>query len=191
MVLKHKPYSESDACSPLNIYGKTKLEGENAILSIMKFNATIIRTSWLYSEYGNNFVSTIIKLAQKNNNLNIVSDQMGTPTYAKDLGQAILNIIKNEKFNEPNRVTEIYHYSNEGECSWYDFAKEVINISGIKCTISSINSEDYPTAARRPRNTIMSKEKISNEFGLKIVFWKDSLKCCMKNLPTLSLLNKE
>jgi dTDP-4-dehydrorhamnose reductase len=189
--LKHKPYSESDACSPLNIYGKTKLEGENAILSIMKFNATIIRTSWLYSEYGNNFVSTIIKLAQKNNNLNIVSDQMGTPTYAKDLGQAILNIIKNEKFNEPNRVTEIYHYSNEGECSWYDFAKEVINISGIKCTISSINSEDYPTAARRPRNTIMSKEKISNEFGLKIVFWKDSLKCCMKNLSTLSLLNKE
>ena len=189
--LKHKPYSESDACSPLNIYGKTKLEGENAILSIMKFNATIIRTSWLYSEYGNNFVSTIIKLAQKNNNLNIVSDQMGTPTYAKDLGQAILNIIKNEKFNEPNRVTEIYHYSNEGECSWYDFAKEVINISGIKCTISSINSEDYPTAARRPRNTIMSKEKISNEFGLKIIFWKDSLKCCMKNLSTLSLLNKE
>ncbi|MDB4139081.1 dTDP-4-dehydrorhamnose reductase [Candidatus Thioglobus sp.] len=189
--LKHKPYSESDACSSLNIYGKTKLEGENAILSIMKFNATIIRTSWLYSEYGNNFVSTIIKLAQKNNNLNIVSDQMGTPTYAKDLGQAILNIIKNEKFNEPNRVTEIYHYSNKGECSWYDFAKEVINISGIKCTISSINSEDYPTAARRPRNTIMSKEKISNEFGLKIVFWKDSLKCCMKNLSTLSLLNKE
>ena len=189
--LKHKPYSESDACSPLNIYGKTKLEGENAILSIMKFNATIIRTSWLYSEYGNNFVSTIIKLAQKNNNLNIVSDQMGTPTYAKDLGQAILNIIKNEKFNEPNRVTEIYHYSNEGECSWYDFAKEVINISGIKCTISSINSEDYPTAARRPRNTRMSKEKSSNEFGLKIVFWKDSLKCCMKNLSTLSLLNKE
>ena len=129
--LKHKPYSESDACSPLNIYGKTKLEGENAILSIMKFNATIIRTSWVYSEYGNNFVSTIIKLTQKNNNLNIVSDQIGSPTYAGDLGQAILNIIKNEKFNEPNRVTEIYHYSNEGECSWYDFAKEVINISGI------------------------------------------------------------
>jgi dTDP-4-dehydrorhamnose reductase len=189
--LKQKPYFESDASSPLNIYGKTKLEGENAILSIMKFNAIIIRTSWVYSEYGNNFVSTIIKLAQKNNNLNIVSDQMGTPTYAGDLGQAILNIIKNEKFNEPNRVTEIYHYSNEGECSWYDFAKEVINISGIKCTISSINSEDYPTAARRPRNTIMSKEKISNEFGLKIIFWKDSLKCCMKNLSTLSLLNKE
>jgi len=189
--LEHKPYSESDACSPLNIYGKTKLEGENAILSIMKFNATIIRTSWLYSEYGNNFVSTIIKLTQKNNNLNIVSDQIGTPTYAGDLGQAILNIIKNDKFNEANRASEIYHYSNEGECSWYDFAKEITNISGDKCTLNPINSEDYPTAARRPRNTIMSKEKISNEFGLKIIFWKDSLKCCMKNLSTLSLLNKE
>jgi dTDP-4-dehydrorhamnose reductase len=189
--LKQRPYLETDASSPLNIYGKTKLTGENAILSIMKFNATIIRTSWLYSEYGNNFVSTIIKLTQKNNNLNIVSDQLGTPTYAGDLGQAILNIIKNEKFNEPNRVTEIYHYSNEGECSWYDFATEVINISGDKCTLNPINSEDYPTAARRPRNTIMSKEKISNEFGLKIIFWKDSLKCCMKNLSTLSLLNKE
>ena len=189
--LKHKPYFESDACSPLNVYGKTKLEGENAILSIMKFNATIIRTSWVYSEYGNNFVSTIIKLTQKNNNLNIVFDQVGTPTYAGDLGQAILNIIKNKKFNEPDRVTGIYHYSNEGECSWYDFAKEITNISGYKCTLSPINSEDYPTAARRPRNTIMSKDKISKEFGLKIIFWKDSLKCCMKNLSTLSPLNKE
>ena len=180
--LKHKPYSESDACSPLNIYGKTKLEGENAILSIMKFNATIIRTSWLYSEYGNNFVSTIIKLAQKNNNLNIVSDQIGAPTYAGDLGQAILNIIKNEKFNEPNRVTEIYHYSNEGECSWYDFAKEVINISGTQRTINPIKTEDYPTAAKRPLNTLMSKDKISKEFGLKINFWNDALKICMKNI---------
>ena len=189
--LKHKPYFESDACSPLNIYGKTKLEGENAILSIMKFNAIIIRTSWVYSEYGNNFVDTIMKLSQKNNNLNIVSDQLGTPTYARDLGQAILNIIKNEKFNELDMASEIYHYSNEGECSWYDFAKEVINILGIKCTINPINSEDYPTAARRPRHTIMSKDKISKEFGIKIIFWKDSLKFCMKNLSTSSLLNKE
>jgi dTDP-4-dehydrorhamnose reductase len=189
--LKHKPYFESDASSPLNIYGKTKLDGENAILSIMKFNAIIIRTSWVYSEYGNNFVATIIKLTQNNNNLNIVSDQIGTPTYAGDLGLAILNIINNEKFNEPDSVTGIYHYSNKGECSWYDFAKEITNISGDKCTISPINSEDYPTTARRPRNTIMSKDKITKEFGLKIIFWKDSLKYCMKNLSTSSLLSKE
>jgi len=189
--LNHRPYFESDASSPLNIYGKTKLEGENAILSIMKFNAIIIRTSWVYSEYGNNFVDTIIKLTQKNNNLNIVSDQIGTPTYARDLGQAVLNIIKNDKFNELDRASEIYHYSNEGECSWYDFAKEVTNILGTKCTISPINSENYPTTARRPRNTIMSKDKISKEFDIKIIFWKDSLKCCMKNLATLSPPNKE
>ena len=189
--LKHEPYYESDACAPLNIYGKTKLEGENAILSIMKFNAIIIRTSWIYSEYENNFVATILKLTQNNNNLNVVSDQIGTPTYAGDLGEAILNIIKNEKFNELDRVSEIYHYSNEGWCSWYDFAKEVVNISGAKCTVTAISTEDYPTAAKRPKHTIMSKEKISKEFDLKIIFWKDSLKYCMKNLSTVSLLNKE
>ncbi len=189
--LKHQTYSESDTTSPINIYGKTKLEGENAILSIMKFNAIIIRTSWLYSEYGNNFVATILKLAQKNSNLNIVSDQIGAPTYTGDLGRVILNIIKNDKFNELERVSEIYHYSNAGWCSWYDFAKEIVNISGAKCIINPINTEDYPTAAKRPKQTIMSKEKISKEFDLKIIFWKDSLKYCMKNLSTVSLLNKE
>jgi dTDP-4-dehydrorhamnose reductase len=180
--LKHKPYFESDASSPLNIYGKTKLKGENAILSIMKFNAIIIRTSWVYSEYGNNFVDTILKLTQKNNNLNIVSDQIGTPTYARDLGQAILNIIKNDKFNETNRVTEIYHYSNEGECNWYDFAKEIVNISGTQCTLNPIKTEDYPTTAKRPPNTVMSRDKISKEFGLKINSWNEALKICMKNI---------
>jgi dTDP-4-dehydrorhamnose reductase len=189
--LKHSPYFENDATSPLNFYGQTKLEGENAILSIMKFNAIIIRTSWVYSEYGNNFVATILKLAQKNSNLNIVSDQIGTPTYAGDLGQAILNIIKSDKFNTFKKASEIYHYSNEGECSWYDFAKEIVSISGAKCAINPINTEGYPTAAKRPKNTLMSKEKISKEFDLKIVFWKDSLKYCMKNLSTITFLNKE
>ena len=189
--LKHKPYFESDITSPINIYGKTKLDGENTILSIMKFNAIIIRTSWVYSEYGNNFVATILKLTQKNSNLNIVSDQIGSPTYARDLAQVILKIIKSDKFNTLEKESEIYHYSNEGECSWYDFAKEVANISGAKCTISPIKTEDYPTAAKRPQHTSMSKEKISKAFDLKIIFWKDSLKYCMKNLSTLSLINKE
>jgi len=189
--LKHEPYFESDATYPLNIYGKTKLEGENAILSIMKFNAIIIRTSWLYSEYGNNFVATILKLAQKNSNLKIVSDQIGTPTYAGDLAQVILKIIKSDKFNALEKGSEIYHYSNDGECSWYDFAKEIISNSGANCTISPIKTEDYPTAAKRPRNTLMSKEKISKAFDLKTIFWKDSLKCCMKNLTTASLIKKD
>jgi len=189
--LKHQPYSESDTTSPLNIYGKTKLAGENAILSIMKFDAIIIRTSWLYSEYGNNFVTTILKLAQKNNNLNIVFDQIGTPTYAADLGQVIVNIIKSEKFIEAKQESQIYHYSNEGSCNWYDFAREIVNISGAKCIINPIKSKDYPTAAKRPKYALLSKKKISKEFNLNINSWQDSLKYCMKNLSTVSLLNKE
>jgi len=189
--LKQKPYFESDATSPLNLYGQTKLEGENAILSVMKFNAIIIRTSWLYSEYGNNFVATILRLTQKNSNLNIVSDQIGSPTYAGDLAQAILQIIKSDKFNVLEKASEVYHYSNDGECSWYDFAKEIVNISGAKCLISPIKAKDYPTAAKRPKYALMSKKKISKEFDLKIISWKDSLKYCMNNLSTEPLLKKD
>ena len=189
--LNNNPYSESDATSPLNIYGETKLDGENAILAIMKSNAMIIRTSWVYSEYGNNFVATILRLSQKSSNLNIVSDQIGTPTYARDLGQVILDIIKSDKFNVFKKKSEIYHYSNEGKCSWYDFAKEIVRISNAKCTISPINTEDYPTAAKRPKLTVMSKEKISKEFDLKIISWKESLKYCMNNLSTAPTLNKD
>ena len=183
---KSQPYLESDTADPLNAYGKTKLAGENAVISIMKFNAIIIRTSWVYSEYGNNFVDTILKLIQKGIDLNIVSDQIGTPTYASDLGQAILNIIKSDRFIAFEGATEIYHYSNEGECSWHNFAKEIVNISGINCTINPINTEDYPTAAKRPKHVLMSKRKISKEFDLKINYWKDSLKNCMKNIQTSS-----
>ena len=189
--LKHKPYFESDTTSPLNVYGNTKLAGENAVLSIMKFNAIIIRTSWIYSEYGNNFVDTILKLIQKKSDLNIVSDQIGTPTYARDLGQVILSIIESDKLIAPKKVSEIYHYSNEGECSWYDFAKEIVSISGSSCILNPINTEDYPLAAKRPKHVLMSKKKISKEFDLKIIFWRDSLKSCMKNLSTVPFLNKE
>ena len=188
--LKQQLYFEEDTPLPLNIYGKTKLAGENAILSIMKTNASIIRTSWVYSEYGNNFVDTILRLIQKGVDLNIVSNQIGSPTYANDLAQAIINIIKNDKFNVFEKASEVYHYSNDGECSWYDFAKEIANISEANCTIHPINSENYPSAAKRPRQVLMSKRKVSQEFDLKINFWKDSLKNCMKNLPVLSPSNK-
>ena len=188
--LKHSPYFESDATSPLNFYGQTKLDGENAILSIMKFNAIIIRTSWLYSEYGNNFVATILKLSQNNSNLNVVSDQFGTPTYAGDLGQVILDIIKSDKFNILQKASKIYHFSNKGVCSWYDFANEIVSVSGANCSINPINTDGYPTSAKRPKYTGMSKEKISKEFDLKITFWKDSLKFCMLNLPLITPLNK-
>ena len=180
---KSQPYLESDATDPLNIYGKTKLAGENAVISIMHSNAIIIRTSWVYSEYGNNFVDTILKLVKNRNELNVVSDQIGSPTYASDLGLAILDIIRSEKFNGQKQESQVYHYANKGVCSWYDFAKEVIQILGSKCIINSIKTEDYPTTAKRPRSTVMSTDKISQEFDLKINFWKDSLKVCMKKLP--------
>ena len=181
---KNKPYLENDFTSPLNIYGKTKLAGETAILSIMKFNAIIIRTSWVYSEYGNNFVDTILRLSKKGDDLNIVSDQIGSPTYAGDLAKTIMNIIKNQDFMMSEIESQIYHYSNLGECSWYDFAKEIVDISGVKCSINAINTKDYPTDAERPKYVLMSKEKISNEFDLKINFWMDSLKNCIKNLQS-------
>ena len=152
----------------------------------MKFDVIIIRTSWLYSEYGNNFVTTILKLAVKNSSLNIVSDQIGSPTYAVDLAQVILTIVKSEKFIESNKKSQIYHYSNEGVCNWYDFAKEIINISGVKCTIKPIKTEDYPTAAKRPQYSLLSKKKISKEFNLKINYWQDSLKHCIQNLSNIT-----
>ena len=187
---KSQPYLESDTADPLNVYGKTKLAGENAVISIMKFNAIIIRTSWVYSEYGNNFVDTILKLVKNGNELNVVSDQIGTPTYASDLGLAILNIIRSEKFNRNEQESQIYHYSNKGFCNWYDFANEIIKILGSNCILNSIKTEDYLTTAKRPRSTVMSTDKISQEFDLKINYWKDSLKVCMKNLSVISVSNE-
>lgn len=180
--LKNRPYIESDAAEPLNIYGETKLAGENAVLSVMKFNAIIIRTSWIYSEYGNNFVDTILRLSQEKSDLNVVSDQLGAPTYANDLANVILSIIEGEKFRLTKQESKIYHYSNEGECSWYDFASEIINISGSKCILNPISAETYGSEARRPKKVLMSKQKISKEFNLKINFWKDALKICMNNI---------
>ena len=179
---KREPYIESDKTSPVNIYGKTKLEGEFAAISIMKFNAFVLRSSWIYSEFGNNFVDTIIKNATLKGQLNIISDQFGTPTYANDLAQTIIDILNKDKFNEREMPSEIFHYSNEGECSWFDFAKEIVDILQIDCNLSPITSEDYPQLAKRPKYSVLSKKKISEEFDLNINYWKDSLKSCLQNL---------
>ena len=171
---KSQPYIESDTASPRNIYGKTKLSGEIAAISIMKFNAIIFRSSWIYSEYGNNFVDTIIKNATLKAKLDIISDQFGTPTYANDLAQTIINILAEDKFNMPEMPSEIYHYSNEGECSWFDFAKEIVDTLQIDCNLSPITSDDYPQLAKRPKYSVLSKKKISEEFDLNINYWKDA-----------------
>jgi dTDP-4-dehydrorhamnose reductase len=175
-----KPYLETDTTNPINVYGKTKLAGEKALQTVMPTNALIIRTSWVYSEYGNNFVSTMLRLGKERDELNVVSDQMGSPTYATDLADTILEIIKNKEFREEDQATQIYHYSNEGEISWYKFAQEIFKIAKIDCKVNPITTQQYPTPAERPINTIMNKENISKVFNIKINSWKNSLLTCTK-----------
>ena len=174
-----KPYTETDATNPINVYGKTKLAGEQALKEIMPTDAIIIRTSWVYSEYGNNFVKTMLRLGKERDELNVVSDQIGSPTYATDLAEVILEIINDKDCQDKDRLTEIYHYSNEGEISWYEFAKEIFELSGIQCSVSPITTEQYPTPAKRPKNTLMNKDKIAETFSVNIADWKESLNTCM------------
>jgi len=174
-----KPYKETDKTNPINVYGKTKLAGEKALQEIMPTNAMIIRTSWVYSEYGNNFVKTMLRLGKERDEINVVSDQIGSPTYATDLAKAILKIIDNRDYQDKDRATEIYHHSNKGEISWYDFTKEIFKLAKIDCKVSPITTEQYPTPAKRPRNTLMSKDKIIEEFSLEILDWKKSLETCI------------
>jgi len=174
-----KPYTEADATNPINIYGKTKLAGEQALKEIMPTDAIIIRTSWVYSEYGNNFVKTMLRLGKQRDELSVVGDQIGSPTYATDLANAILKIIQNKAFKEVGQETQVYHYSNAGEISWYEFAKEIFELADIQCSVSPITTEQYPTPAKRPKNTLMNKDKIAKTFSVNIADWKESLNTCM------------
>ena len=177
---KLESYDETDSVSPLNVYGKTKLDGENAIFSIMQFDALIIRTSWVYSIHGNNFVDTILKLCAVKDEINVITDQIGSPTFANDIASSILSIVDNKKFNESHQESQIFHYSNKGKCSWYEFAKEINRLSGAKCKINPIHSKDYPQAAVRPKQVILNKRKIIDFFDLDLIFWKESLKKCIQ-----------
>ena len=174
-----KPYTETDATSPINIYGKTKLAGEQALKEIMPTDAIIIRTSWVYSEHGNNFVKTMLRLGKQRDELSVVGDQIGSPTYATDLANAILKIIQNKAFKEVEQETQVYHYSNAGEISWYEFAKEIFELADIQCSVSPITTAQYPTPAKRPKNTLMNKDKIAKTFSVNIADWKESLNTCM------------
>ena len=177
-----KPYVEKDEANPINIYGKTKLAGEDSIQKIMPTDAIIIRTSWVYSEFGNNFVKTMLRLSKERDEINVVSDQIGSPTYATDLAGAILEIIKSKEFREENQTTQIYHYSNEGEINWYEFAKEIFKIAKVDCKVNPITTQQYPTPAQRPKNTLMNKAKIAKTFSVGISDWKESLNTCMSIL---------
>lgn len=183
---KLESYDETDSVSPLNVYGKTKLDGENAIFSIMQFDALIIRTSWVYSIHGNNFVDTILKLCKVKAEINVITDQIGSPTFANDIASSILSIVDNKKFNESRQESQIFHYSNEGKCSWYEFANEINRLSESECKINPIHSKDYPQAAVRPKQVILNKRKIIDFFDLDLIYWKDSLKKCIQVLSANS-----
>ena len=169
---KNTPYLETDPTAPLGVYGRTKLAGEKAVTD-SGCDYLIIRTSWLYSSFGNNFVKTMRRLTAEKDSLKVVFDQVGTPTYAGDLAQAILKIIDSGKYADN---AGIYHFSNEGVCSWYDFAIEIRNLSGNLCDIQPCHSDEFPSKVKRPNFSVLDKTKIKETFGLKIPYWKFSLR---------------
>ena len=173
-----KPYEEIDPPAPDSYYGLTKLKGEEAILGLSK-NAVIIRTSWLYSSFGNNFVKTMIRLGNERDELGVVADQVGTPTYAADLAFAIMSIITKV---ENNVIKEIYHYSNEGVISWYDFAKAIMAHQNIDCKVVAIESKDFPAKAPRPFYSVLNKAKIKSDFQIEVPYWLDSLNIMISKL---------
>ncbi len=178
---QYKPYNEDDLAIPESYYGETKLLGEKFLFENQS-KSIVLRTSWLYSEFGNNFVKTMINLGENKEELGIVFDQIGSPTYAVDLGKAILTIIEKVEKDPDLFSPGIYHYSNEGVCSWYDFTTNIHQMMGINCKLSPIESKDFPTAAPRPFYSVLNKSKIKSIYNLTVPYWKDSLEECLKKL---------
>jgi dTDP-4-dehydrorhamnose reductase len=170
----HIPYRETDYTNPLSVYGKSKLAGENLLSEVEKM--IIVRTSWLYSTFGHNIVKTIRRLAAERESIGFVCDQIGSPTYAADLAGALLAILQ-RLAAEPLNISlgGIYHYANEGACSWYDFACTTVDLSRLSCKVRPIETHEYPTAAQRPSYSVLNKSKIKTTFDLEIPWWKDSL----------------
>ncbi len=172
----HKPYVETDPVCPNSTYGRTKLAGEQAVLNNCK-KSMIIRTAWLYSTFGNNFVKTMIRLGREKAELGVIFDQIGTPTYAHDLAVAIFAAISN------GVVSGIYHFSNEGVISWYDFTKAIHRIAGIStCHVRPLHTEEYPTPAARPHYSVLDKTKIKQTYNIEIPYWEESLEVCVNKL---------
>lgn len=178
---KNIPYKEEETPNPVTAYGRTKLEGEKNALVHEK--SLVIRTSWLYSSYGNNFVKTMLKLGEERDSLDVIYDQAGTPTYAADLATSILHICR-DLFYSQKKINEVYHFSNEGVCSWYDFSKRIMSIADIDCTINPIETSQFPTPAKRPAYSVMNKSKIKERFGLNIAHWEESLVECLTKILT-------
>ncbi len=174
-----EPYKESDLVSPIGIYGITKRDGELFVIN-SPIDSIIIRTSWLYSSFGNNFVKTMLRLGNEKNSLSVISDQIGTPTYARDLAKTCLDILS---IADPiSKNGKVYHYSNEGVASWYDFAISIMELGGLNCKVKPIQTKDYPTLAKRPQYSLLNKIKIKEDFKIDIPHWRDSLKKCLNKL---------
>ena len=172
-----RPYREDDTPSPTSVYGRTKLAGEQILLRELPTDAVILRTAWLYSEVGNNFVKTMLRLGAERPEIRVVNDQLGSPTYAGDLAEAVLHILTAPTFHPG-----IYHYTNEGTCSWYDFARHILATAHPTCTVHPIPTTDYPTPAARPAYSVLDKTHIRTVYGLSIPRWQDSLDRCLQHL---------
>jgi dTDP-4-dehydrorhamnose reductase len=176
----HIPYTEDMAVSPTNVYGKSKLAGERELRRVCP-GAIIIRTSWLYSGFGNNFVKTMLRLGSERSQLKVIFDQIGTPTYAADLADAMLQIIDSGKF-----VPGIYHFSNEGVCSWYDFTKMIFKLANVECEVLPIESKDYAVRTPRPHYSVLNKSKLKSTYNQTIPYWMDGLERCLHVLQSQS-----
>lgn len=187
----YMPYRETDSVAPIGVYGKSKHMGEQAILNSTS-DSIIIRTSWLYSIFGNNFVKTMIRLGEERDELGVVFDQIGTPTYAADLAKCCLDILSNSDLNLDRDLHSgseaisakgrVYHYSNEGVTSWFDFAKAIHSIAGVSCIVKPIESKDFKTKAERPHYSVLNKANIKSDFSITIPYWRDSLEICINRL---------
>jgi len=175
------PYKETDPVSPIGVYGETKRAGELAVIN-SDIDSIVIRTSWLYSSYGNNFVKTMLRLGNEKENLGVIYDQVGTPTYARDLAKTCLDILCGDSSLGISKNGNLYHYSNEGLTSWYDFAISIMELGGENCKVKPIQTKDYPTLAKRPHYSVLNKSKIKTDFKIEIPYWRDSLKDCIEKI---------
>lgn len=170
-----EPYQEMDTPNPQSVYGRTKLDGENAIFKVNPARTLIIRTSWVYSSYGSNFVKTMLQLGREKKEINVVDDQIGSPTYARDLATTLMGLLPKLQ----HTGTEMYHYANVGHCSWYTFAQTIFELSKVKVKVNPVDSSYYPTAAQRPQYSVLATEKIEKSYNIKIADWREALSRCL------------
>ncbi len=176
-----EPYSEEDEVNPQGVYGRTKLDGERNV-QVQNPESIIIRTAWLYSVYGNNFVKTMLRVGRERGELGVVFDQIGSPTNAADLALAVLDVIGLSEKEPKNFVPGIYHFSNEGVASWYDFAVAIFEMAGVECQVNPLTSDQFPTPTKRPHYSVLNKSKIKNTFNTRIAYWRDSLQLCLQKM---------